>query len=94
MLARSFHHGLVAPEFLEPRRRKLGVPHGVLNVLVPEVALNRARVLARICQIEAGSMPEHVRMNVEFDASRLTAATTTKWIVRIVSGPPRNDVNT
>jgi hypothetical protein len=31
---------LVAPEIFETRRRQLGIAHGVLDVLVPEVVLD------------------------------------------------------
>ena len=33
-------------------------------------------------------------MNGEFDAGRLARRCNSKWIVRIVGGPPRHDVNT
>lgn len=36
----------VTPEIPEPRRRKLGVTHRVLNVLVSEVGLKRPRIVA------------------------------------------------
>jgi hypothetical protein len=40
----------LAPEVLEPIRCQLGVAHGVLNVLVPEVRLQRPRVVPGIGQ--------------------------------------------
>jgi hypothetical protein len=42
--------------------RKLGVPNGVLDVLVPEVVLQGARVLAIIGEFETTGMAEHVRV--------------------------------
>ena len=35
---------LLPPEILEPRRRQLGVPDGVLDIPVPEIGFCRARV--------------------------------------------------
>jgi hypothetical protein len=35
---------------------------------MPEVELNRARILAGVSQIEAGRMAEHVRMDGKLDA--------------------------
>src|ERR1700756_504229 len=50
----------IFPEILEARRTQLGVPHGVLNVLVAEVELDRARVLAGVRQVETARVPKHV----------------------------------
>src|SRR4029450_8773700 len=46
-----------APEVLEPMRRKLGVAHRVLNVLVTEIRLQCACVVASIGQGLAAGMP-------------------------------------
>src|SRR5262245_32138929 len=61
----------ILPEFLEPPRSQLRIAYRVLNVLVAEVHLDRARILAGIRQIEARRVPEHMRMNRELDAGRL-----------------------
>ena len=58
------------PEILEAPWTQLGIPHRVLNVLVAKVKLNRAGVLAGVGQVKAGRVPEHVRVNGEFDAGR------------------------
>jgi len=50
------------PEILEPIRRQLGIAHGVLNVPVAEIGLQGARVVAGICQGEAATVAEHVRV--------------------------------
>src|SRR5262245_53997008 len=52
--------GLSAPEILEPGRFR--VPHHVLNVLVPEVSLQRPGIVPFIGQSKAAGVPEHVGM--------------------------------
>jgi hypothetical protein len=42
---------LVSPEVLEPRIRQLGVPSRVLNVLVPQIGLQRSRIHAVVRQL-------------------------------------------
>ena len=37
--------GSVAPEVLEPRRRQFGKAHGVLDVAVAEIGLQRPRIV-------------------------------------------------
>jgi hypothetical protein len=39
----------------------------VLNILVPQVELNCSRVLVGVRQVEAGRVPEHVRVNWALD---------------------------
>ena len=52
----------VLPEASEPVWRQLGVAHGVLDVLVAEVMLQRSRIDTLVCQLEAAGMAQHVRM--------------------------------
>jgi hypothetical protein len=42
----------VTPEILEPGRRQLGVAHSMLDVLVPEVGLQRAGVVTIVRELE------------------------------------------
>jgi hypothetical protein len=49
--------GLV-PEVLEPVRRQLGVAHSVLNLLVAEIGLQRARVVAIIGELVPTPVPQ------------------------------------
>ena len=56
---------LLAPEILELRRRQFGVTNRVLNVLVPEVGLQRARIVAFAGQGVARGVPQHVRVRLE-----------------------------
>ena len=37
-----------SPEVFEPARRQLGIAHGVLDIPVPEVSLQRPRVVALV----------------------------------------------
>ena len=54
-----------APEIAEPVRRKLGIAHRVLNVLMPEPGLQRPGVVAGIGQRVAAAVPQHVRVDWE-----------------------------
>src|SRR5262249_50326888 len=54
------------PEVLEPIWCQLRVAHGVLDVLVPEVMLQRPRVVAVIGKFEPAGVAEHVRMHAEW----------------------------
>jgi hypothetical protein len=56
---------LVAPEILEARWRELGIAHGVLDIFVPEIILDRSCVVTIACQLVAGSMAQHVSMDLE-----------------------------
>jgi hypothetical protein len=61
----------VFPEIPKLARRQFGLSDRVLDILVSEVLLNRARVLAGIRQVEARSMAKHVRMYRELDTGGL-----------------------
>jgi hypothetical protein len=56
---------LSPPKAFEPGRGQLGVPHRVLDVLVSEIRLKRAGVMAFGSQGEPAGMPQHVRMRLE-----------------------------
>ena len=53
---RDVRSALVRPQVAETGRRQLGVTHGVLDVLVPEIGLLGARVGAAVGQRIAASM--------------------------------------
>lgn len=53
------------PKRFELGRRELGVPHRVLNCLVAEIVLDRARIVAGIGQGKAATMAQHVCVNAE-----------------------------
>jgi len=50
---------------IKPRRRHLGVADCVLNVSVPEVSLQRPRVVSLVRERKATGVPQHVRMGLE-----------------------------
>src|SRR5262245_45569464 len=53
---------LISPEVAEPVGRKLGVPDGVLDVLVAEIVLQGSGVMPIVGELIAARMPQHVRM--------------------------------
>ena len=57
---------LVPPKILEPVGCHVGVPNGVLDVLVPEVVLQGARVVAIVGELEPAGMAKHVRVDREW----------------------------
>ena len=54
---------LVTPEILEPVCRQFRVPNRVRDVPVPQVMLDRPRVLAVVDELIAGGVAEHVRVD-------------------------------
>ena len=86
--------GLIAPEILEARRRELRIAHGMLNVLVPEIGLQRARIDAVVRQLVAARMPQHVRVNREVEAGCDAQTRHHLGKPAVVNGAPRSDVNT
>jgi hypothetical protein len=56
----------VPPKVLEPVGSHFGVSDRVLDVLVPEVVLQGARVVAIIGQLEAAGVAKHVRVDREW----------------------------
>ena len=63
---------VVVPKVLEPRWRKLGVSHRVLNVPVPQIGLERARIDAAIGELKPAGMAQlmwvHRRLEAGSDA--------------------------
>src|SRR6266436_2635854 len=62
------------PKVFEAIGRHLGVPHCVLNVLVPEVVLQGPRVVAIVGELEPASMAKHVRVDREWHLGGLADA--------------------
>jgi len=56
---------LIFPKALEPIRAELRVAHRVRDIPMPEVLLNRSRVLALTRELEPARVPQHVRMDRE-----------------------------
>ena len=65
---------VASPEILESVGRHFGVPDRVLNVLVPEVVLQRPRVVAIVGELEPAGMAKHVRVDGEWHLGRLAEA--------------------
>ena len=56
---------LIRPKRGEALGAQLGIAHGVLNILVPQVVLNRPGIVAVIGQLKARGVAEHVGMHRE-----------------------------
>jgi len=56
----------VLPEILEPIRRYFRVSNRMHDILVPRVVLKRPGIMAVISELIAGRVPEHVRVNREW----------------------------
>jgi hypothetical protein len=56
---------MLPPEILEPVRRQLSITHRVLNVLVPEIRLQGAGVMAGIGEGETAGVAQHVGVRLE-----------------------------
>jgi hypothetical protein len=63
--------GLIPPKVLEPIRCQLGVPHCVLDVLVPHPGLDRSGVVAGVCQGVTAPVSEHVGVDGKWHAGAL-----------------------
>lgn len=78
---------LVSPEILEPVWTQVRVADGVRYVAVPQIMLNRPRVLAVVDELVTSRVAEHVRMNREAQARRLSGPRHELAYVESVSGP-------
>lgn len=65
---------LIIPEAIEAIRRQLRVLGSMLDILVPQVMLDSAGVLAVVRQLEAGGVPQHVGMDGQAQSGRLARA--------------------
>src|SRR6516162_5882786 len=63
-----------APEVFEPRRRQLSVADRVLDVLVAQIGLKGAGIVALVGQGESAGVAQHVRMGREVEAGRCAGA--------------------
>ena len=67
------------PEILEPIGRKLRVSHRMLNILVPEICLQRPGIVALVGEGEPAGMSEHVWVRQEAEPGGLTGALLQAW---------------
>src|SRR5262245_34144007 len=72
LAVRQAQASVASPKVLEAVGRHFGVPDGVLNVLVPEVVLERSRVVAIVCELEP--MAKHVWADREWHLGGLPGA--------------------
>src|SRR5262245_44870581 len=57
--------GALSPEVPEPLGRQLSVANGMLDILVTQVGLQGARIMAFVGEGEAAGVPQHVRVCLE-----------------------------
>src|SRR5262245_65413254 len=62
------------PKVLEAVGCHVGVPNGVLDVLVPEIVLQGPRVVAIVGELEPTGMTKHVRVDREWHLGGLADA--------------------
>ena len=55
----------ITPEILEPRRRQLRVAHRMLDIAVPEVSLQGARIVPFVGQRVTAGVAEHMRVHLK-----------------------------
>ena len=55
----------VLPKGFKPLRAQLRITHGVRNVAMPEILLDRARVVPIVSELVTRGVPQHVQMNGE-----------------------------
>jgi len=63
----------VLPPALESRRSQLGVADRVLDVLMTQVGLQRARVSAGIRLVESAGVPQHMRVRLDLEPGSLAS---------------------
>jgi hypothetical protein len=68
-----------SPEVTEAVEGKLGVANRVLNILVPEIVLQRSGVVAIIGELEAASVPQHVGMHAKGISAALPSLAMRWW---------------
>src|SRR5262245_66638120 len=78
---------LILPPALEPGRCQLAIPDGVLDVLVPEVRLQAARIVALVRELVAASGAQHVRVRLDLEPSNLTRRR--NQLLEVRAGHPR-----
>lgn len=85
---------LIPPKILKPIRRQLGIPHRMLNVLMPQVMLNRPRILPIVRQLKPASMAKHVWVSRKIEASPRPALAISLRTAESVIGPFRSVTKT
>jgi len=65
---------IITAKVLEPIDGQLGIADGVLDVLMTEIMLERASIVAIVGELVAAGVPEHVRVDAEWHLRGLTEA--------------------
>src|SRR5262245_10018602 len=65
---------LILPPALEPGRCQFGISDRVLDVLMPEIGLQRARIPASVRLVETASVPQHVRVRLDLEPGSLASS--------------------
>src|SRR5262245_25978887 len=65
--------GLILPPALEPGRCQFGISDRVLDVLVPQVRLECSGIPPRVRLVETASVPQHVRVRLDFEPGGLAS---------------------
>jgi hypothetical protein len=60
----------ISKEFLEPQRRQGGVARRILDVAMPEIRLDRSRVVAIVGELVAAGVPQHVGVRLDAQIGR------------------------
>ena len=85
---------LIFPKTFEPIRCQCGVAHGVRDICVTQVGLQRPGIAAVIRQLVAATVPEHVGVRFDAELSPTAARSIMREKPGALSGAPRSDMNT
>jgi hypothetical protein len=86
--------GSISKKLLEPLRRQRRVARRILNVAMPEVGLDRPRVVAVVGELIAAGVAEHVGVNFDTEASLEARALDHAREAGGTQRRPRSDTNT
>src|SRR5262245_61177586 len=67
-------HVLILPPALEPGRCQFGISDRVLDILVPEIGLQRSRIPAGVRLVESASVPQHMRVRLDLEPGGLASS--------------------
>jgi hypothetical protein len=61
----------IPKEFLKPLRRQSGIARRILNIAMPEIGLDRPRVVAIVGELIATGMAQHVGVRLDAQVGRV-----------------------
>src|SRR5262245_13388583 len=65
---------LILPPALEPGRCQFGISDCVLDILVPEIGLQRPGIPPRVRLVETASVSQHVRVRLDLEPRSLASS--------------------